>query len=74
MGISDEGVVVTEFVRPMTAKEFAEWRGISVKALAQERYRGQGPKFVKMGARVYYLPEHIKEYMEANVRETTVTA
>lgn len=60
--------------RPIPAKEFAVWRGISEQALAQERYRGTGCKFVKLGSRVYYMPEHIQEWLEANVHENTSPA
>lgn len=60
--------------KPMSAKEFAAWRGVSEQALAQERYRGTGPKFVKLGARVYYMPEHIQQWLEANVHEQTSPA
>lgn len=60
--------------RPIPAKEYAAWRGISDQALAMERYRGTGPKFVKLGGRVYYLPEHVQEWLEANVHESTTPA
>lgn len=60
--------------KPMSAKEFAAWRGVSEQALATERYRGTGPKFVKWGARVYYRPEDVQEYLEANVHDQTSPA
>lgn len=72
--LSSEEDFMNDISRPIPAKEHAAWRGMSEQALAQERYRGAGPKFVKLGSRVYYRPEHIAEWLEANVHENTSPA
>lgn len=44
-------VMMEEFLTP---KELAKRRGVSVKHLAQERWKEKGPKFVKWGWTVLY--------------------
>ena len=45
----------------------AEYMGITTGALAQMRYRGTGPKFVKLGNRtVRYRWEDVDAWIEAN--------
>jgi hypothetical protein len=50
----------------LTPREVAELLHQSEAALAQDRYRGLGPKFVKHGRRVLYLRQDIVDYLEAN--------
>ncbi|MGK7221520.1 DNA-binding protein [Kocuria flava] len=54
--------------KPITAVELAEWLGTTVDNVAQMRFRGIGPKFVKAGRRVYYMPSAVREWVEANTR------
>ncbi|WP_394163361.1 helix-turn-helix transcriptional regulator [Galactobacter valiniphilus] len=54
-----------------TPAELAEWRGTTVAALAQERYKGTGPKFLKLGKTVRYSESHIKEWLDANTHQRT---
>lgn len=50
-----------------TAKEVAEYLHTSEAGLAQMRYRGIGPKFVKVGPRkIIYRWSDVKAYMDAN--------
>ncbi|WP_433670300.1 helix-turn-helix domain-containing protein [Nocardia sp. CA-136227] len=42
-------------------------------SLAQLRYRGRGPVFVKAGRRVLYRREDVLAYLEANRYERTDT-
>lgn len=39
--------------------------------LAQMRYRGTGPKFVKRGSRVLYRWSDVRKYLEANTIQRT---
>ena len=39
--------------------------------LAKKRVKGGGPKYVKVGARVIYMPSDLREYIEANRRAST---
>lgn len=43
----------------------------TVDGLAQMRYRGTGPKFVKRGSRVLYRWSDVRAYIEANTRQRT---
>lgn len=46
----------------------AEYMGITTGALAQMRYRGAGPQFVKLGNRtVRYRWEDVDAWIEANI-------
>lgn len=59
----------------LTPAELAEWRGTTVAALAQERYRGTGPAFIKTGPRsVRYRWSDIQSWLDANTRTITGTA
>lgn len=44
-------------------KDFAAHRHTSVGALAHERFRGAGPRFVKIGHRVMYRAGDIAEWI-----------
>lgn len=46
----------------LTPKELAARWKTSVDALAQERYRGQGPHYLKLGSRVRYRLSDILKY------------
>ena len=59
---------IDEMITP--AKLAEEWETSEV-SLAQQRYRGRGPKFVKLGARVMYRRTDIRAYLDANTVEKT---
>lgn len=40
-------------------------------ALAQMRYRGTGPRFIKVGARVLYRRSDIRAFLDANTVQRT---
>jgi hypothetical protein len=44
---------------------------ISESALAQMRYRGTGPKFIKRGSRVLYRWSDVSAYLDGRTRERT---
>lgn len=54
--------------------EVASYLGTSVAALAQQRYRGRGPKFIKTGKLVRYRRSDIKAWLDANTRQQTSAA
>ncbi|RKW69858.1 helix-turn-helix transcriptional regulator [Galactobacter caseinivorans] len=54
-----------------TPQELADWRGTTVAALAQERYKGTGPRFIKLGKTVRYSETHVKEWLDANTHQRT---
>ena len=59
-------------IETLTAKQVAEILHTSEAGLAQMRYRGSGPKFVKAGPRkVIYTMADVKAYIEANTVQRT---
>lgn len=57
--------------RPISAAELADWLGTTTENVSQMRFRGIGPKFVKIGRRVYYMPTAVREWIESNTRAIT---
>ncbi len=51
-----------------TARDVAAYRRVSEQALAAERFRGTGPRFVKIGRRVMYRACDLAEFIEARIR------
>lgn len=50
----------------------AEWLDTTAGALAQMRYMGKGPKFVKIGGRsVRYMEADVLAWIEAQTRQQT---
>ncbi|MDF3309892.1 DNA-binding protein [Rhodococcus sp. T2V] len=54
-----------------TPKEIAAYRRISEASLAQERYKGTGPKFKKLGKRVFYDWDDLYAWIDANTMTRT---
>jgi len=54
-----------------TAEEVAEFLRTTPASLAQDRYRGRGPKFVKHGRRVLYRWSDVHAFVEANTMQRT---
>ena len=48
----------------------ARW-GKTTHALAQMRYRGNGPRFVKIGKSIFYRVGDVLEFEESQVRTRT---
>ncbi|WP_255396202.1 AlpA family transcriptional regulator [Kocuria sp. CNJ-770] len=55
-------------------EDVAEYLGITVGSLAQHRYRGTGPAFIKAGRRVLYRWSSVEEWLTANTRTITGAA
>lgn len=54
-----------------TAPEVAQFLHTSEAGLAQMRYRGTGPRFVKVGHRVLYRWADVHAYLDANTLTRT---
>lgn len=54
-----------------TPREVAEALNTTEMGLAQMRYRGTGPKFVKRGSRVLYRWSDVSAYLEIHTHERT---
>jgi hypothetical protein len=58
-----------------TSAQVAAVLGTSAAGLAQLRYRGTGPKFIKAGPkRVLYRWSDVRAYLDANVCTSTAAA
>lgn len=52
--------------RLLSAKDVAEWTGLTVGHLAQLRYTGKGPCYVRLSSRrVAYRLEDVESWLEA---------
>jgi hypothetical protein len=56
-----------------TPKKVAEVLKTTEMGLAQMRYRGTGPKFIKRGSRVLYRWSDVSDYLDGRTRERTGT-
>lgn len=58
--------------RPLaTPAEVAAYRRVSESALTMERYRGIGPKFKKLGRRVFYDWDDVFEWINSRTQQRT---
>lgn len=57
--------------RLLTDAQVARLLGTSRKALAQRRWRGGGPRYVKLGRRVLYDPADLEAWIQQNKRSDT---
>lgn len=54
-----------------TPEEVAHYMRTTVTALGQMRYRGHGPKFIKVNRRVLYKWEDVDEFLNRNTLQRT---
>lgn len=55
----------------LTPGELAQYLGRTEAALAQLRYRGTGPSFIKAGGRIRYRRQAVTAWLSQNERERT---
>lgn len=55
----------------LTENEQAKRLGLAPKSLANQRCRGDGPPFLKIGRLVRYDPALTEEWLAARVRQST---
>ena len=58
----------------LTAAELAEKLHTTAASLAQWRYKGSGPKFVKIGSGVRNRAADVEAWLDAQTRSQTGTA
>ena len=51
--------------------EVADYLHTTIAALAQDRYKGTGPKFIKRGGRVLYRWSDVLEFLDRNTFQRT---
>lgn len=56
----------------MDAKNAALYSGLATRTLAQKRWDGTGPKFIKPG-RVFYFKDDIDAWLMANGKSSSTT-
>jgi predicted DNA-binding transcriptional regulator AlpA len=56
--------------RALTEREVAGRLGLSVATLRAWRFRGKGPRFLRLGRSVRYLPADIDDFVRASVVDT----
>ncbi|MDT5097623.1 MAG: hypothetical protein QOC76_1360 [Mycobacterium sp.] len=54
-----------------TPAEVAEYLRTTTAALAQDRYKGTGPRFIKRGSRVLYRWSDVLEWLDRNTSQRT---
>ena len=60
-----------ELPRLATPAEVADYLHTTTAALAQDRYKGTGPKFIKHGSRVLYRWSDVLEWLDRNTMQRT---
>lgn len=57
---------------PLTPEDLVNsFPGTNRQTWAQHRYRGTGPKFFKVGRKVYYRPEDVAAWIENSLQTRT---
>ena len=57
--------------RALTEREVADMLGLSVATLRAWRHRGKGPRFLRLGRSVRYLPSDLADFVRASAVDTT---
>lgn len=52
--------------RALTEREVSHLLGLSVATLRAWRHRGQGPRFLRLGRAVRYLPVDLQDFVRAS--------
>ena len=63
-------VVATRRPAALTERQVAEQLGLSVATLRAWRHRGKGPRFLRLGRSVRYLPADVDEFLRASAVDT----
>lgn len=50
----------------LTPEQVSEWFQTSTRTLANDRYLGQGPRFIKLGKLVRYRRSDVLAYLDEN--------
>ena len=56
--------------RALTERKVAELLGLSVATLRVWRHRGKGPRFLRLGRAVRYLPADLADFVRASAVDT----
>ena len=67
---SPSGTGSTRRPAALTERQVAEQLGLSVATLRAWRHRGKGPRFLRLGRSVRYLPSDVDEFVRASAVDT----
>ena len=67
---SSGAVVARRRPAALTEREVAKQLGLSVATLRAWRHRGKGPRFLRLGRSVRYLPSDVDEFVRASAVDT----
>ena len=70
-GTTTERDQTRDTARALTEREVAELLGLSVATLRAWRHRGKGPRFLRLGRSVRYLPSDVADFVRASAVDTT---
>ena len=56
------------------ARDVSRHTGIARQTHARWRHEGVGPKFIRLGRRVFYRAGDLREWIRSQVRENTIEA
>ncbi len=60
----------SDTTRALTEREVANLLGLSVATLRAWRHRGKGPRFLRLGRSVRYLPSDLADFVRASAVDT----
>jgi predicted DNA-binding transcriptional regulator AlpA len=64
------GGQASETPRALTEREVADRLGLSVATLRAWRFRGKGPRYLRLGRAVRYLPADIDDFVRTSAVDT----
>jgi excisionase family DNA binding protein len=67
---SSGAAAATRRTTALTERQVAEQLGLSVATLRAWRHRGKGPRFLRLGRSVRYLPSDVDEFVRASAVDT----
>jgi excisionase family DNA binding protein len=60
----------SDTTRALTEREVADLLGLSVATFRAWRHRGKGPRFLRLGRSVRYLPSDLDDFVRSSAVET----
>jgi excisionase family DNA binding protein len=61
---------MSDTTRALTEREVAELLRLSVATLRAWRHKGKGPRFLRLGRSVRYLPSDVSDFVRASAVDT----
>ena len=69
--VTTERGQMSDTTRALTEREVADMLGLSAATLRAWRHRGKGPRFLRLGRSVRYLPSDVADFVRASAVDTT---